>query len=406
MLSVALALEQVLAAIAPLGIERIPVQDAVGRTLAETAVARVIHPPHDLAAMDGYALHADDLTTPDGEVRCVGTAVAGRGFDGAVEAGRAVRIFTGAPVPNGAAAVVIQEDVEHVPDGGLRLTQRPAVGANIRRRGLDFTLGQSLLASGQSLRARDIALLAAMNYGAVAVQRRPRVAILSIGDELCAPGQWLDAAQIPNSCGPALAALAVTLGATVVAMDRAPDEAAAITAWASAAAAEADLLLTIGGASVGDRDLTRPALIDAGMRTVFWKVAMQPGKPVSFGVLDATPVFALPGNPVSALVCAVTLVAPALARLSGLAADAFQRPATACSAIALPATGSRQLYLRAMRCADRDGPRVRPHRTQDSALLSVLAAADCLIVRPPLAPAAPEGAVVSVLDFPSAVGGV
>jgi molybdopterin molybdotransferase len=320
---------------------------------------------------------------------------AGARHEGVVGAGEAVRLFTGAPVPAGADTVVIQEDTEA--EGDSVLIQAAVVpGQHIRAAGIDYVEGQIGLAAGTRLGARDLGLAAGMNRPWLMVHRRPRVAILPTGDEIALPGDPIGPNQIVSSNGTALAALVAGAGGVPIQLGIGRDDSAALQRLA-AGAVGADLLVTIGGASVGEHDLVQHALGQAGLDLAFWKIAMRPGKPLMFGRIGATAVLGLPGNPVSALICGLLFLVPALERLQGLPGTApVTEPAVA--GIDLPANDRRQDYLRARLEADDDGAwRATPFRRQDSSMMSALAAADALIVRPPNAPAAPAGSPVRVI---------
>lgn len=394
MIPVAEALERLFALVAPLEAEEVPLRDAVGRVLARPAVARRDQPPFAASAMDGYAVRHGDAA-PGTNLRVVGEAAAGHAFGGRCGAGEAVRIFTGAPVPAGADRVVIQEDVRR---DGDRITIGPDIGdgTNIRLAGADFTDGSTIDAP-RLLRPADIALLAAMNIATVAVTRRPVVAILATGDELVQPGEAPGPDQIIASNSYGLHALLHQIGAQPRLLPIARDTLASL-GMALELAQGADLVVTIGGASVGDHDLVGQAAADAGMQRAFYKVAMRPGKPLMAGRIGAATdpgamaMIGLPGNPVSAMVCGHIFVAPLVRKMLGLGSAPAPR-ALATLAAPLPANGPREHYLRA-----RLGPDgVSAFARQDSALLSVLAAADCMIVQPPNDGPRPAGATVEVI---------
>jgi molybdopterin molybdotransferase len=395
MISVEEALDRILGAFQPLESERVPLSQASGRVLAEDVAARLTQPQVAVSAMDGYAVRAGDVAEPPATLRRIGEAPAGRAFNGVLQAGETVRIFTGGPVPAGADAIVIQENAKA--DGDLVTVLEPAKpGRFIRPAGLDFKSGEIGLAKGRRLTPRDIGLAAAMNVAELTVRRKPRVAILSTGDELVPPGQTPGPNQIVGSNGPALAAFIAAQGGTPIDLGIAGDSIAALKG-AAERAEDADLLVTSGGASVGDHDLVQKAFSEIGFTADFWQVAMRPGKPLLFGRIGRLPVLGFPGNPVSALVCAVVYLRPAIAAMLG-ATDAPQPPQTALLAQDLEANDRRQDYLRARLSLDRDGNAVAsPFGRQDSSMLSVLAGADCLVVRPPMAPAAKAGSRVPVI---------
>ncbi len=380
----------------PLPAESVPLAAAAGRVLARAVAATRDQPPFAASAMDGYAVRAADVAAVPTALRVIGEAVAGRRFPGCVKAGEAVRIFTGAPVPEGANAIVIQENADR--DGDRLLVREGAPeGKFIRPAGLDFRKGETLLPEGVTLNARLIGLAAAMNRAALPVRRKPEVAILATGDELVKPGETPGRDQIIASSSTALAAFVAGFGGKPIDLGIAPDRKAAI-ARAIAKAAQADVLLTTGGASVGEHDLVRDALTGAGVKLDFWKIAMRPGKPLMFARRGRQHIIGLPGNPVSALVCARVFLKPLLDRLLGLRDDAAL--ATAELAEPLPANDQREDYLRAVFVTGEDGVRrVAAYARQDSSMQRTLAFSDCLVVRPPFAPALPAGAIVPVLPL-------
>lgn len=397
MISVEEALGRVVGAFSPLEAERVPLREALGRVLAEDAAARVTQPPSAISAMDGYAVRSEDLTTIPATLRCVGEAPAGGAHGRALGLGEAVRIFTGGPVPEGADAIVIQENANAEGD---RITVLEPVepGRFIRPAGLDFRAGQVCLSRGRRLNPRDIGLAAAMNVAEVAVTRRPRIAILATGDELVPAGTEPGPNRIVSSNGPALMAVVAARGGVPIDLGIAGDTIAAFHEAASRALG-ADLLVTTGGVSVGDHDVAKQALAEIGFVTDFWQVAMRPGKPLLFGRLGRLPVLGMPGNPVSTLVCAVVYLAPAIAAMLGQSPEPAY-PELALLARDLPANDQRQDYLRAALSFDAAGNAVaNPFSRQDSAMLSSLAGADCLVVRPPYAAAATAGSPVSIIPL-------
>ncbi len=402
MLSVEQALERILETLHPLPAEQVAVADALGRVLAVDVAARRTQPPAAVSAMDGYAVRAADVKSVPATLKIIGEAPAGDMFAGTVGAGETVRIFTGGLVPDGADAIVIQENTE-AGDGTVTVLESVADGAFVRPAGLDFTEGQVRLKAGRALTARDVGLAAAMNVPWLMVRRRPRVAILVTGDEIVMPGDPIGPSQIVSSNSIALAAAIRVFGGEPCMLGIAPDDRDALAAMASGAAG-ADLLLTSGGASVGDHDLVQSVLGEIGFELGFWKIAMRPGKPLIFGHVGDTPVLGLPGNPVSALVCAMVYLRPALARMLG-ADEAEAAPRlTACLTEPLGENDERQDYLRAKLGNVADGSLVvTPFSKQDSSMLAMLAAADCLIVRAPHAPALDAGAAVAVLPIPGSL---
>jgi molybdopterin molybdotransferase len=398
-ISVEEALERLLAPIDKLPAEQIALSDGLGRILADDLAARRTQPPFAVSAMDGYAVRATDLSAVPATLRIVAEVPAGAGFDGRVGAGEAVRIFTGAPLPAGTDTIVIQEDTERQ-DARVRILESAPRGRYVRREGLDFAEGEVLLQAGRRLTTRDIGLLAAMNRPWLSVHRRPRVAILSTGDEIVMPGEPIGPHQIVSSNSLALAAFVAACGGVPVMVGNARDDVAALRRIA-AATAGVDLLVTTGGASVGDHDLVRDALSTDGLALDFWQIAMRPGKPLMVGKYRGTPMLGLPGNPVSTLVCALLFVKPAIDRMSGVARDP-ETMATARLGIAVGENDQRQDYLRARLSRTTDGTlEAFPFETQDSSMMRLLAAADCLVMRPPHAPAARVGSIVPIVTFPS-----
>jgi len=391
LLPVADALAQVLEGVAPLGAEQVPLNDAEGRVLAENLAARRTQPPQDVSAMDGYAVRAADVASAPAHLRVIGEVAAGRPFAGAVGAGEAARIFTGGVLPAGANTVVIQELAER--EGDMIVVAKPAPrGKNVRGAGLDFSTGDVRLMQGRRLTGRDVALAAAMNHAVVPVHRRPKVAIVATGDELVAPGIEPGPGQIVYSNVFALAALARREGAEVIDLGILPDRLdETIAGVRRARAAGCDVLLTAGGASVGDYDLVQPALAAEGLALSFWKVAVRPGKPLLSGRLGAMRVLGLPGNPVSAYVCAVLFLVPLIRSLTGRH-DVALPLAPGVLGRDLPANDERADYMRATLARRDDGTLVAtPFPLQDSSMLVPLAAADCLVLRAPHAPAAAAG---------------
>jgi molybdopterin molybdotransferase len=396
MISVAEALARVLADVRPLETEDAPLPEAHGRVLAENVAALRTQPPAAVSAMDGYAVCAADVTQAPVRLKIVGEVAAGRPFPGKIERREAARIFTGGVMPPGADTVVIQELTER--DGQAVVVNKAArPGQNVRVEGLDFKAGEMLLAKGRLLSARDLALAAAMNHPRLPVHLRPKVALLATGDELVMPGQVPLPGQIVYSNGFALAALARSEGAELSDLGVVPDRLDATEA-AIARAREwgADVLVTAGGASVGDYDLVQRALAASGMDLSFWRVALRPGRPLLHGRLGSMRVLGVPGNPVSAFVCAFLFLVPLLRRLSGRAdLDHDYQPATL--GVDLSPNDQRADYLRATLSAPNGTPVATPFPVQDSSMLVPLAKADCLIVREPFAPAAPAGSACRIV---------
>lgn len=374
MISVEEALARCLALAAPLEVQDTPLRQASGRWLARPVQARRDQPPFDASAMDGYAVPGDPA--PGDRFRVVGESGAGHGFGGTLAAGQALRIFTGAPIPAGAMRVVIQEDVTREGDW---ITVRPGadVARHIRPKGQDFAASFTL--SPRRLSPADLGLLAAMNLAALPLHRRPIVAILATGDELVQPGDVPGPDQIPSSNGVMLAALAEAEGAIVRLLPLARDRMEELQTLL-AMAADADLIVTIGGASVGDHDLVAKAAEGMGLTREFWKIAMRPGKPLMAGRMGRAAFLGLPGNPVSAFVCAQLFLRPMLRAMQGDPAPAPQ-PLPAVLGADVGETGPRSHYMRA-RLDPGFPPVITPADRQDSALLTVLADADALLIRP------------------------
>ncbi|MEE8270774.1 MAG: gephyrin-like molybdotransferase Glp [Alphaproteobacteria bacterium] len=403
MISVEEARRRVLAAFTALPAETVALSSALGRVLAADVAARITQPWAAVSAMDGYAVRAEDVADPPVTLTRIGAVPAGASHDGVVGRGECVRIFTGAPLPDGTDTIVIQEDASA--DGG-RVTVREgaARGAYVRPAGLDFAAGDVLLTAGRTLTARDIGLAAAMNVPWLRVHRRPRVAILATGDEIVMPGDPVGPNQIVSSNGLALSALVEAEGGLPLNLGIALDERESLTAMA-AGAVGADLLLTTGGASVGEHDLIRDVLGDQGLELEFWKIAMRPGKPLMFGRIGPTPLLGLPGNPVSSMVCGLLFARPILRALQGVAEP---EPPTATASLGrdLPRNDRRQDYLRSRLERDSAGrPTATPFDLQDSSMMSRLAHADCLVVRPPQAPPARKGDTVEIVTFAAGLVG-
>jgi molybdopterin molybdotransferase len=404
MISVEEAKRRFLALVTPLEAEQVGLAEGLGRILAEDLVSRRTQPPFAVSAMDGYAARATDLARVPAQLRVIGAAPAGQSYAGTVGPGEAVRIFTGAPVPEGADCIVIQEDTEREGDTVTVREGAPA-GRYIRPAGLDFRAGEVGLGAGRRLTARDIGLAAAMNRPWLSVRRRPRIAILATGDEIVMPGDPIGANQIVSSNALALGALVSAAGGIPVQLGIAADDAASLRRMA-AGARGADLLVTTGGASVGEHDLVRDALREHGLELDFWKIAMRPGKPLMVGRLSGTPMLGLPGNPVSTLVCGLLFLVPAMARMSGTTEGAEEMH-TARLAMPLPENDRRQDYLRARLRRAADGAlETEPFAQQDSSMLALLARSDCLVIRPPHAPAAAAGERVPIIPLATAMSGM
>ncbi len=398
MISVDEARVRVLDTLRPTPAEIVALADAWNRVTAEAVTARLTQPPADISAMDGYALRAADGAL-NAVLTVIGSAPAGHPFGFAVGPGQAVRLFTGSVIPAGADAILLQEDATRDGDT-VRINEAVDKGRHVRRKGQDFAAGDIVLPAGRRMTARDVGLAAAANHPWLTVHRRPRVAILATGDEIAMPGEPIPPGGIVSSNSHALAALVRAGGGDPAILPVAKDDRSAIGAVADSVQGM-DLLVTTGGASVGDHDLVIEALKARGMTLDFWQIAMRPGKPLLFGQLGTTPVLGLPGNPVSAMVCAILFLLPALARLSGLPA-APPPVSAAILGAPLKQNDRRADHLRASVATDSSGRAVAtPFPSQDSAMLRRLALADALIVRPPNAPALAPGAEVGIIRLDS-----
>ena len=399
MISVEEATRRILDGVQPLPGEIVGLAEGLGRVLAEDLAARLSQPWAAVSAMDGYAVRSADVGDTPVRLRVVGEVAAGQRHEAALAPGECVRIFTGAPLPANGDAIVIQEDAERDGDTVV-VRERVAPGRYVRPAGLDFATGDVLLHAGEVLTARRIGLAASMNVPWLAARRRPRVALLATGDEIVRPGETVGPSQIVSSNALALAALVRASGGEPTDLGIARDDRASLDHLLTTAAG-ADLLITTGGASVGEHDLVRQALIDAGLSLDFWRIAMRPGKPLMFGRIAGTPVLGLPGNPVSAVVCGLLFARPLILRMLGVA-DGPEPPETARLGRDLPANDHRQDYLRSTAARDEAGQMVvTPFDLQDSSVVSRLAAADGLVVRPPNAPPARRGDSVAFLRFPA-----
>ena len=389
MIPVEEAVARIVSALTPLDSERVTLESAAGRVLAEYAHATADQPPFAQSMMDGYAVRSADR----GARRVIGSAPAGHPFAGKVGPGEALRLFTGSVVPDGADAVLAQEDAQRDGDR-VDFTELPFAGKFIRPRGLDFQVATLLVAQGKRLTGRDLALLAAGDLAEVPVRRRPVIAFAATGDELSRPGQPRRPGGIAASSVYGLHAMIAQWGGEPRDLGILPDRPEAIAALAEV---ECDLLVTLGGASVGEHDLIQAALGPKGLVLDFWKIAMRPGKPLIFGRLGATPFLGLPGNPVSSMVCALLFLRPAICTMLGITAQTTLRQARLIGS--LKANDGRQDYLRAT-CEWRDGDLwARPFPAQDSSMQKLFAEADALIVRKPNAPPAEDGTVVEVLPL-------
>lgn len=377
--------------------EQVLLHEAHGRVLAEDIAARLTQPPFDNSAMDGYAVRHTDIAELGSVLKVVGTSAAGHAFEGSVGSGEAVRIFTGAPLPAFADTVLLQEDAEMLEGGRIRTTFLTPKGRHIRPRGQDFSEGDVVLKAGDVLDAGRLTVAAAMNHPELTVYARPRIAVLATGDELVPPGTPPGVSQIIASNTYGVSALAREAGAEVIDLGIVRDDKQAILdAVRNALTLDIDVLVTLGGASVGDFDLVQPVLGEAGMELDFWRIAMRPGKPLMVGRLGAVQVVGLPGNPVSSLVCSLLFLEPLVRHLAHLPASNRLRPAIA--AVALKENDQRQDYIRARIDRAADGVyRVTPFTKQDSSMMKVFAESEGLLIRAPHAPAVPEGAPCEIL---------
>lgn len=401
LLPVADALARILSNVAPVESELVAIDAAAGRTLAAPVAATRTQPPFPASAMDGYAVRAADVETVPATLRVIGVSAAGHRFNGAVSRGEAVRIFTGAPVPDGADAIVIQEDVD-AKDDMIVVREGAKAGRYVRRAGLDFDRGQNLLDAGRRLDARAIGLAAAMGHGALSVRRKPRVAILATGDELVRPGETPGPDQIIVSNTYAVAALVNDAGGEAIDLGIATDDFPALEkAIRAAQEARADILVTTGGASVGDHDLVQSALVKEGMALDFWQIAMRPGKPFMFGALGPMRMLGFPGNPVSSYVCGLLFLTPLIRALQGDPRAGEDQSEQAIFGAPMPENDKRQEYARATLKRDESGAWIATAaNSQDSSITRLLAHADALIIRAPFAPSAKAGDACRIIRLP------
>lgn len=397
MISVEEALQRIIDPLCAVEKEAIGLDAALGRVLASDIVSQRTHPPSDVSAMDGYAIRAEDALTPPTLLNVIGESAAGKPFQGILASGQAVRIFTGAHLPEGSDSIIMQENTDRLSDISVRINTPAILARHVRPKGLDVNRGDICLEKGTYLSSRHIGLAATAGYGEVEVHRRPKIGLLFTGSELVRPGQDCLPEQIVNSNAPMLAALIRQYGGEPVDLGIAEDKPEAILR-AAEGFADVDLCVTIGGASVGDHDLVQPVLKQAGLKVDFWKIAMKPGKPLIYGQFKDKPFIGLPGNPVSALVCAFLYLAPAIKALSGQ--KKFDHPVFhAKTAVALNDNGPRQDFIRAIYSNDADGLYATPLKLQDSSMLSNMARANCLLIREPHAPAVDAGSAVKILIF-------
>jgi molybdopterin molybdotransferase len=400
LMPVADALAAVLAGAEPLPEEMVALDAAYHRVLARDAAALRTQPPQAMSAMDGYAVRAADAAQKGARLKVIGEVAAGRPFERKIGPGETARIFTGGVIPEGADAIVIQEDTS-VDGDRITISEAAVPGRHIRRAGIDFRQGEVLLAKGTRLTDRDLSLAASMNYPELAVRRRPRVALLATGDELVMPGATPGPGQIIYSNSYALRALARAEGAETIDLGIAADTLEATRDGIRRARdSGAGILVTTGGASVGDHDLVKRALEAEGVTMAFWRIAMRPGKPMMHGRLDGMRVIGLPGNPVSSYVCGMLFMVPLIRLLSGRT-DIGHVTETALLGRDLGTNDQREDYLRARLQVRADGALIAtPVDHQDSSLLANLAAAKALVIRPPFAPAAAAGSPCAILRLP------
>ncbi len=398
LMAVAEALQRVLADARPLPAETVALDEALGRVLTDDVVALRTQPPAALSAMDGYAVRGSDVARAPITLKVIGEVAAGHPFSGKVGPGEAARIFTGGVMPAGSDTVVIQEFTARDADS-VTIQKETAAGRNVRAAGIDFAQDENLLRKGRRLTDRDLMLAAAMNHPRLKVHKRPKVAVLGTGDELVPPGSTPQEGEIVFSNGFALAALARLNGAEVhelgIVRDRVEDIAAAVR---HARQLNADILVTTGGASVGEHDLVQRALAKEGLELSFWRVALRPGRPMMHGRLEGMQVLGVPGNPVSSYVCSFLFLVPLIRTLAGRQ-DIAHLPENARLGSDLPANDERADYLRATLQPGPNGPLVTPLPAQDSSLMAPLAKADCLLIREPHAPAAPAGSDCVILKL-------
>ena len=396
LLSVAEARRLIVEDLAPVAAETLKLEETLGRALRADAVAQVSHPPAAVSAMDGYAVRFDDIKNIPQNLHLIGESAAGHPWRGTLSSGEAVRIFTGAHVPQGTDTIVIQENTSAT-ENTVTIQEQPRRGQHIRAAGQDFHEGDVVLKTPRRLTARDIALIAAMNLPRVTVARRPVIGVLSTGDEIVLPGDPIADGQIVSANGPGLCAFVSAHGGEPLHLGVMKDDPKALLRIAEQIR-HLDMLVTSGGVSVGDHDVVKGALTSAGFKASFHKIAMRPGKPLLYGRLHNLPVLGLPGNPVSAMVCAILFLGPALARLQGLPGDG---PTTlqAQLGVDLKANASRMDFIRATLQHGGGLPVATPFPVQDSGMVATLARADALIVREPQAPAAKAGDRVSIIPL-------
>lgn len=391
----------ILEGVSTLPAEIVKLVDAHLRVSAEPFAAKRTQPPFDASAMDGYAVRHADLSLDGPALQTIGEVAAGAAFSGKLEKAEALRIFTGAPLPEGADTILIQEDAQKLSDTQIQPTDIPKLGAFVRKAGLDFNQGDVLIAEHQKLRAADIALLASMNFAEVPVLRQPRIGVLATGDELVMPGEDIGPSQIVASNNFGIAARISELGGTPVPLGIAADSKNALSnALHIAKSSKCDAIVTLGGASVGTHDLVQETFQDAGMKLSFWKIAMRPGKPLMFGKVEGMAFLGFPGNPVSSMVCAELFLGPLINTWLGQPAELSFVKARLTHP--LPQNDQREDYLRAdlsFRNTASGAPEITANSRQDSSMLAVFSRANALLMRPPFAPAAETGDLVDVFPL-------
>ena len=393
------ALEKLLQSAEPKGTELKPISQLRGRILATDLVSKRTHPPFNASAMDGYAVKYKDASEIGATLKVVGESAAGHGFHGTFEDGETVRIFTGAPVPSSADTILIQENTEKQDDGFVKVTSPAQANRHIRLAGVDFSKDDVLLKQFREMDYSAITLAASMNYAEVEVFQKPLISVLATGDELVSPGEEPGLDQIIASNAYGVMAMCESAGADILDLGIAQDKLDVIKASVQKALdSETDILVTIGGASVGDHDLVQQALTEMGMELNFWKIAMRPGKPLMYGTLGKMRVMGLPGNPASSLVTASLFLAPLVRKLAGRETATPQT--TAKLTVDLPENDHRQEYMRAHIETGENGDKtVTPFKRQDSSLVRVFADANGLLIRPPHAKAAVKGEICDIILF-------
>lgn len=393
------ALEKLLDGAEPKGTEKMPISQLRGRILAKDLVSKRTHPPFNASAMDGYAVKYKDAAEIGATLKVIGESAAGHGFHGTFGDGESVRIFTGAPVPSTADTILIQENTEKLDDGFVRVTAPAQANRHIRLAGVDFSKDDVLLKKYRKMDYSAITLAASMNYANVEVFQKPLISVLATGDELVSPGEEPGLDQIIASNAFGVMAMCESAGADIFDLGIAQDKLDVIKfSVQKALDSKTDILVTIGGASVGDHDLVQQALTEMGMELNFWKIAMRPGKPLMYGTIDGMRVIGLPGNPASSLVTASLFLAPLVRKLAGR--HSTTPISTAKLSVDLPENDHRQEYMRAYIETDASGEKtVTPFTRQDSSLVRVFADANGLLIRPPNAKSASKGDICGVILF-------